>query len=99
MIAGAIGLWAFFGSNATAARIYLYTWPLRYLGAVVSALVSYGAAIRKTPSLQLAEALRFIFFLYYLKVGTYAPTVKGLLFGFFARQDCERFARESARWY
>ncbi|CAM9940983.1 unnamed protein product [Scytosiphon promiscuus] len=68
MIAGGIGLWAFFGSNATAAKVYLYTWPLRYLGAILSTLVSYGSAISKSPPLQLVEVLRLIIFLYYLKV-------------------------------
>lgn len=68
MTAGVIGMWAFFGSNATAAKFYLYTWLPRYLVAVLSTIIAYGVAIKGSMPLLLIEVVRLLFFSYYLKV-------------------------------
>lgn len=64
MTAGVVGLWAFFGSNATAAKLYLWTWPPRYLIREATAFV-YRAQLKTNI---VSEGINLLVFLYYLKV-------------------------------
>lgn len=65
MFAGAVGLWSFFGSNAKAAKLYLWTWPPRFLIREGTAFV-YRAPLKRNI---LLEGIRVLMFVYFLKVG------------------------------
>ncbi len=69
MLAGAVGLWAFFGSNATAAKFYLWTWPPRFLIREATAFV-YRAQLKTNI---VSEGIYLLIFMYYLKVSRLLP--------------------------
>lgn len=72
-IAGAIGLWAVYNRSAFAAKVYLYTWPLKLLLHYAS-LIAFIFVLKSHGLEQLAaififsETLYLVIFAYYTKV-------------------------------
>ncbi|CAN0571549.1 unnamed protein product [Ectocarpus sp. 12 AP-2014] len=75
MLAGAVGLFAVFKSNALSAKIYLWTWlPKFFVGVVArytlrAEMKQYGIDKSDGPGVVISELLSVVFLLYYVKVG------------------------------
>ncbi|CAM9881463.1 unnamed protein product [Ectocarpus sp. 4 AP-2014] len=75
MLAGAVGLFAVFKSNALSAKIYLWTWlPRFFVGMVGGYMVraemkQYGIDNSDGPGVVIGELVRVVSILYYVKVG------------------------------
>lgn len=69
LIAGVVGLWAVFGSNATAAKLYLWTWAPRFLLAVAT-------TFSVVPEMLIVPfgAMNLLLLLYYCKVRILRPS-------------------------
>jgi len=77
LIAGVVGSWAVFGSNATAAKLYLWTWATRLLLAVVniiSIVLGNGHFTHRVLFLLLGMVI-FLITLYFFKVRYFDPYV------------------------
>ncbi|CAB1104655.1 unnamed protein product [Ectocarpus sp. CCAP 1310/34] len=74
MIAGAVGLFAVFKSNALSAKIYLWTWLPRFFVGLVARytmraeMKQYGIDNNNEPGVVINELVTAIFLLYYVKV-------------------------------
>ncbi|CAM9249263.1 unnamed protein product [Ectocarpus sp. 12 AP-2014] len=74
MLAGAVGLFAVFKSNALSAKIYLWTWlPKFFVGVVArytlrAEMKQYGIDNSDGPGVVISELMSVVFLLYYVKV-------------------------------
>lgn len=75
MLAGAVGLFAVFKSNALSAKIYLWTWLPRFFVGLVARytlraeMKQYGIDNSDGPGVVIGELVDVVFILYFVKVG------------------------------
>lgn len=75
IIAGAAGLWAVFGPNALAAKVYLWTWFPRFIAMMATEIVEYfmmkDIGVDQFPAATIvAELVNVVLIMYFVKVLT-----------------------------